>query len=66
MLMTKNKQCGDDLLSLRQAAAELGINRMWLSGYVARARIRVYPLGKSKGIKRRDLAKIEVPSRKEA
>jgi hypothetical protein len=66
MQITMMKPSNDDLLSLRQAAQELGVNRMWLSGWLANSRIRLYPLGKSKGIKRRDLPRIELPPRKEA
>ncbi len=65
MQVTMKKQSEDDLLSIRQAAELLGVNRMWLSGYLARDGIKLHRLGKSIGIRRRDLRKIEVP-RKEA
>ena len=57
------KQSGDDLLSIRQAAQILGVNRTWLSGYLTRDGIKLHRVGKSLVIRRRDLTRIKLPEK---
>lgn len=55
----------DQLLSVTKAAELLGVNRMWLSGYLARAGL-LRRVGTCLSVRRRDLDHVELPRKKEA
>lgn len=59
-VQTTEKAKAESLLSLRQAAKVLGVNRYWLSGYVVGLGIDLVSLGPSIGIRRSDLEKIKL------
>jgi hypothetical protein len=50
-----------EYLSIRQAAEELGVNRTWLSGHLAALKVPLMPIGKSLGVRRKDLKRVIVP-----
>jgi hypothetical protein len=59
-LLSHRHACGDCLVSIRQAAGILKVNRNWLSAYAKGMGIEFISLGPSLGIWRSDVEKIRL------
>ena len=55
-----NEQGHDSLMSIRQAAKVLGVNRVWLSAYLEGRKVRLVQIGPSLCIQRSEVEKIRL------